>query len=172
MVAGRLPIVLDILDSTKDYIDKGNINEESCRAVKGVVEECQRKAKKLDEIFQKICPEDDDMRLERYYKAVKTIGKGNKIENLMKGIMEDVQLLACERGIKIANKSRIEQVSAAITEVAALPSSVPEQAVQETGITILHSGSGTQYNAQGEYIAQGEARQYNSSGGTMNFGKD
>ena len=144
VVSGRLPIVLDILDSTKDYIDKGNINEESCRAVKGVVKECQRKAKKLDEMFQKVCPEDDALRLETYYKAVKTIVKGNKVGNLMKGIMEDVQLLACERGIKIVNKSRTEQVSAAITEVAALPSFVPEQAVQETGIGILQSGSGTQ----------------------------
>lgn len=137
-----------------------------------MVEECQRKVKKLDIIFQEICPEDDALRLERYYKAVKTIGKGNKVENLMQGILNDVQLLACEHRINIADKTRIEHVSAAITEIAALPSSAPEQRLQETGITAFHSGSGTQYNAQGEYIAQGEARQYNSSGGTMNFGKD
>ena len=130
------------------------------------------KAKKLDDIFQKICHKDDALRLERYYKAAKTIGKGNKVENLMQEILKDVQLLAYEHGTKIADKTRIEQVSAAINEVAALPSSAPEQTLQETGMTAFHSGSGTQYNAQGEHIAQGEARQYNSSGGTMNIGKD
>lgn len=35
-----------------------------------------------------------------------------------------------------------------------------------------YSGSGPQYNAQGEYIAQGNARQYNSGGGPMHFGED
>ena len=28
------------------------------------------------------------------------------------------------------------------------------------------------YNAQGEYVAQGNARQYNAAGGTINIGKD
>jgi hypothetical protein len=44
--------------------------------------------------------------------------------------------------------------------------------LQETDFTANNSGPGTQYNAQGEYIAQGNARQYNSAGGAMNFGKD
>ena len=169
MVASRLPIVLDILNSTQQSIETRSINENSCKAIKSVAGGCKEKAKKLDEIFQQICPEDDALRLERYYKAVRTIGKGNKVENLMQGILGDVQLLTCEYGIKTADQTRIEQVSAAIREVADLPSSAP---LQETGMTISQSGFGTQYNAQGECIAQGEARQYNSSGGTMNFGKD
>ncbi|MCJ1264100.1 hypothetical protein MMC22_003971, partial [Lobaria immixta] len=32
------------------------------------------------------------------------------------------------------------------------------------------SGSGTQYNPQGEYVAQGNARQFNSAGGAIHFG--
>ena len=164
MVAGRLPTVLDILDATEQSIQKGNFNEESCKAIKSVVEECRRKAKKLDEIFHKICPEDDASRLERYYKGATTVVKGDKVKHLMQGILEDVQLLTCEYGINIPNQTPIEQVSAAIHEVAALPSS--------TGMTNFHSGSGTQYNAQGEYVAQGEARQCNSSGGTINISKD
>ena len=89
----------------------------------------------------------------------------------MQGILEDVRLLAC--GIKIADKTRIEQLYAAITEMAALPSSDSKPTLREAGtMTSYHFGSGTQHNTQGEFIAQGEARQYNSSGGTMNIGKD
>lgn len=172
MVARQLPIVLDILDLTQQSINKGKINVESCKSVKGVVEECKRKAEELDKIFREICPKGVASRLERYSKAVKTLGKGYKVDNLMQGILKDVQLLACEHGIKTADNSRIARVSAAIAEVEALPASDPEQTFQGTGTTIFHSGSGTQYNAQGEFIAQGQARQYNSSGGTMNFGKD
>ena len=84
MVAGRIPIILNILGSAQQFIDKGKIDEESCRAVKGVVEECKRKAKKLDKIFQNVCPEDGASRLEQYHKAAKTIGKGYKLETSYK----------------------------------------------------------------------------------------
>ena len=171
MVAGRLPLVLDILISAEQSITRGNINEESCRAVKGVVEECKRKANELDEIFQEIRPKNGASRLERVTKRAKTTSKGYELGKLMQGILEDVQLLASR--IEIADKTLIEQLSAAITEMAALASSDPKPTLQETEtMTSYHFGSGTQHNAQGRFIAQGEARQYNSSGGTINFGKD
>ena len=171
MVAGRLPFVLNILISAEQSITRGNINEESCRAVKGVAEECKRKAKELDEIFQEIRPKDGASRSERVIKRAKENSKGYKVGKLMRGILEDVQLLASR--IEIADKTLIEQLSAAITEMAALASSDPKPTLQETEtMTSYHFGSGTQHNAQGRFIAQGEARQYNSSGGTINFGKD
>ena len=63
--------------------------------------------------------------MKRYYKAVKAYGKGNEMEKLIKGMLEDVQLLACERGMKTAIKAQREQIAQAITEVSAIPSSVP-----------------------------------------------
>jgi hypothetical protein len=171
-VAGRLPIVRNILGSAKQHIDKGDVDEDSCKGVKHVVEACEKKAKKLDELFHKAIPTDGASDLKRYYKAVKACGKGNEVENLMKGMLEDVQLLACEYGMKTATKAQQEQIAQAITEVSAVAPSVPEHVFQETGFTANNSGPGTQNNAQGEYIAQGSARQYNSGGGPMNFGKD
>lgn len=90
----------------------------------------------------------------------------------MKGMLEDVQFLACEHGIKTATKAQQEQITKAIAEVSAVPPSVPEHELQETGFININYGSGTQYNARGENIAQGSARQYMSGGGTMSFGKD
>jgi hypothetical protein len=171
-VAGRLPIVRNILGSAKQHIDKGDVDEYSCKGVKHVVEACEKKAKKLDELFHKAIPADGASDLKRYYKAVKAYGKGNEVEKLMKGMLEDVQLLACEHGMKTATKAQQEQIAQAITELSAVAPSVPEDVFQETGVTANNSGPGTQNIAQGEYIAQGQARQYNSAGGTMNFGRD
>lgn len=142
--------------------------------MKGIIETCETKAKKLDDLFHKALPADGASDLTRYYKAVKACGKGNEVENLMKGMLEDVQLLASERGMKTATQAQQEQIVKAIEELLAVPPSVPEHIFQETSFTANNSGSGTQtnYHAQGEYIAQGEARQYNSAGGAMNFGKD
>ena len=171
-VADRLPIVKNILGSAKEYIDKGDVGEDSCKGVKHVVKACEKKAKKLDELFHKAITADGASDVQRYYKAVKAYGKGEEVESLMKGMLEDVQLLACERGIKTATQAQQEQIAQAITEVSAIPSSVPEHVFKETGILANNSGSGTQNIAQGEHIAQGSARQYISGGGTMNFGKD
>jgi hypothetical protein len=83
-VAGRLPIVMNILVSTKQSIDNGYADEDSCKGVKNVVEACEKKAKKLDELFHKAIPVDGVSDLKQYYRAVKVWGKGNEVENLMK----------------------------------------------------------------------------------------
>lgn len=167
--ASRLPIVTNILNNSKQHIQEADISDDSCKGVKHIVDACEKKAKKLDDLFRKVIPGDGASRRERYISAVKTLGKGNEVEKLIKGMLEDIQLLACEHGLKIATKAQQELIAKAITEVSAVPLSVPEDA---PSFTANYSGSGTQYNAQGEYIAQGSARQFNSAGGTMNFGKE
>jgi hypothetical protein len=120
-VAGRLPIVRNILDSAKQYIDKGDIDEDSCKAVKHVVDACEKKAKKLDELFRKAIPADGAPRAERYFSAVITVGKGSQVEVLMKRMLEDVQLLANNHGMKTVTETQLEQVAQAITEVSTVP---------------------------------------------------
>ena len=171
-IANRLPIIRNILGSAKQHVDEGDVDEDSSKGVKHVVEACEKKAKKLETLFQKAIPKDGASDLERYYKSVKAHGKGNEVENLMKGMLEDVQLLTCERGINTTTKAQQEQIAKVVIEVSAVLPSVPEHVFQETGLKNTNSGSGTQYNAQGKYVAQGNARQYNTTGGTIYIGKD
>ncbi|OBT61413.1 hypothetical protein VE03_09507 [Pseudogymnoascus sp. 23342-1-I1] len=172
-VAGRLPIVINILGSANQCIDEGDVDEDSCQGVKHVIEACEIKARKLNKLFCEVIPADGASGLKRYRKAVKAYGKGNEVENLMKGMLEDVQLLACERGFKTAINVRQVQVSKVIKEVSAVPSSVHGPALQGTGFTADNYGPGTQTNyiSQGEYIAPGQAPQYNSMGGDMHSGQ-
>jgi hypothetical protein len=127
--AVRLLIVTYILNASKQYIKEGDVNGDSCKGVKHVVEACQEKAKKLDDLFHKGIPGDGASRRERYFSAVRTLGKGNEVEKLMKGMLEDLQLLACERDMKIATKIQLEQIAKAIAEVSAVPPSVPENGI-------------------------------------------
>lgn len=152
----------------------GDVDEDSCKGVKNAIEACEIKARKLNELFCEVISADGASRLKRYRKAIKAYGKGNEVENLMKGILENVLLLTCERGLKTATSVQQDHVFKAIEEVLAIPSSMHESALQGTGFTVDNYGPGVQTNyiAQGENIAQGEARQYNSMGGDMNFGKD
>ncbi len=169
-VAARLPIVVNILGTAQLAVrDK---DEASCKGVKPVIEACEKKAQTLKELFDKVLPTDGAGTVERYWKAVKALGKGNEVEQLMKGMLVEVQLLASEHGMKTVTKDQQSQIAHAITEMSAVPSSVPDTVFKDTGFSAINSGPGTQYNAQGEYIAQGGGKQYNSGGGPMYFGKD
>ena len=171
-VKNRLPIIRNILGSAEQYIKNGDLDENSCKGVKNVIESCEKKATKLDELFSEAISPDGTSDVKRYWAAVKACGKGNKVEKLMEGMLRDVQLLANQHDMKIATKDQIEEIVNAIKVVSAVEPSVPGNMFQETGVTIDNSGYGTQNNAWGEHIAQGYARQYNSAGGTMTFGKD
>ncbi|MCJ1267313.1 hypothetical protein MMC22_007198, partial [Lobaria immixta] len=158
-VAGRLPIVRTILGSAKQHIDEGNVDERFVQGVKYFVEACERTPRSWIQAI----PKDGASNLERYYKAVKAYGKGNEVENFMARMLEDVQLLPCVCGIKTATRAQQEQIVEAVTELSAVSPSVPENVFQETGFTNTSTESGTQTNAQGN------TRQYNTAGGTMNI---
>jgi hypothetical protein len=124
--------------------------------VKNIVEGCGKKAEKLEELFQKVIPADSASRAERYLSAVRTLDKGSQVETLMKGMLEDVQLLAISYGMTTVTDTQRKEVAEAIKAVAALPPSIQEHAIEGIGFTAIHSGSGPINQAQGD--------QYNNPG--------
>ena len=60
----------------------------------------------------------------------------------MKGMLENVQLLAINYGMTTVTDTQRNEVAEAIKEVAALPPSISEHAIEGTGFTAIHSGSG------------------------------
>lgn len=77
--------------------------------------------------MHKVIPSDSASRRERYFSALKTLGKGNELKKLMKGISEDIKLLACERNLKIATKFQQGHIVEAIAKVSAVSPYAPEQ---------------------------------------------
>ncbi|KAK0506982.1 hypothetical protein JMJ35_010682 [Cladonia borealis] len=138
-VATRLPMVRDILDSAKRHIEEGSTNEGSYEAAKNVVEDCQARAQKLEKIFQDVIPADGASRAGRYISAVKTVGKGNRVEILMEGILKDLQLLAIKHGMITKTDTREKELVKAIEELAA----------SQTSFIATHSGSSAINQAQG-----------------------
>lgn len=170
-VGERLGMVTVILEGAKEF-DEANMKLARQKIVLEYVETCQKRAKDLNDLFEKVLKKVDDGWKQRYIKAFKAAGKGSEVEALMRKLLDDVELLASEKGLRTSTEDQRRQLFEAVEELAALTPSVPELELQESGITAHNSGSGTQYNAHGEYIAQGEAKQYNTAGGTMQFGKD
>lgn len=170
-VAGRLPIVESILGSAKQNIEENGVKNDSRKGVENILEACKEKAEKLKLLFKNVVHGEGAPRMERYRKALKVPGKGHKVEKLMQGILEDVNLLIGEKGINSASKAQQEQILKAIKEIAAVAPSIPEQEIQQTGFTNSNYGSGTQNNAQGENVAQGNGKVFHNTG-PMTFGKE
>ena len=169
-VAARLPVVRDILDLAKQHISGGHTNKDSYKAARKVVDDCQLKARNLEKLFQKVIPADSASRAKKYFLAVRTLGKGNQVETLMKGMLEDLQLLAIEHGMVTETGTR-EKVARAIEEVAALQPSLTEHATGETGFTAIHSGAGAINQVQGDQFNNpGSGSIYHAH--SMNFGSN
>lgn len=78
-------------------------------------------------MFKDVIPQADASRMERYLLAARTLGKGGTVESLMKGVLEDVQLLASSRVMELATEASIAALMRkAIEEVAAIPPSLPD----------------------------------------------
>lgn len=176
-VGGRLPLVRAILGSAKQHIDDGQVDEASCTAMKPVINACEEKAKKLKVIFQKVLPHDDASRIDRYISAAKTFGKGGRVEVLMKGMLDDVLLLASNHGLESATAHQVDQLTKAIQEMSGIKPSIPDSEFQETTFTNNSFGDGhmTNNNVQGnqKFMANyGTGKQFQAETQTFNMGKD
>ncbi|KAH9203712.1 hypothetical protein DL95DRAFT_138708 [Leptodontidium sp. 2 PMI_412] len=136
-VAARLPLVIEILRSAEERAQA--LDETALDAIEQTLESCKAKAENLKKIFQKVIRKDDDKWFDRYKKALSTLGKGDRVECLMEGILKDAQLLACEKLMGIATETQAKELQEGIKEMNKMPPSLKE----ETGsVTQNHHGSG------------------------------
>jgi hypothetical protein len=112
-------------------------------------------------LFEKILPEEGDSRWDRYVKAARTIGKGGRVESLVGGILDDLQLLAM-RFPEVTTPRGKDQLAKAIEEVTEMKPSLPDGFEQTP--TYAHYGSGAQNNNTGS----GTQNNNNSTGNQNN----
>jgi flagellin-specific chaperone FliS len=125
-VAARLPLVIDILHSAEEKTH--TLEETAQEALEPILESCKAKAENLKKIFQKVIRKDDDKWYDRYKKALSILGKGDKVECLMEGILKDIQVLACERLKGTASETQVKEIEEAIKQMDEMPSSLPDEA--------------------------------------------
>ena len=125
-VATRLPLVHETLQTVSGYLNTADPDVAFCKGIKPVLEGCADKATRLKTIFEKVVPQADASTMERYLLAARTLGKGDTVESLMKGILDDIQLLTGNRVTKLATEAKIaELIRTALQDVSAIPSSLP-----------------------------------------------
>jgi len=160
-VAQRLPLIKDTLQTALAHLNTSSRDNRFYQAMMPVVDGCKDKATRLEKIFLKVIPQADSPRSERYVLAVRTLGKGSRVESLMKGMLEDLQLLAGNRMMKLATEAQLGELAKAAEEVSAIP---PSLLVEDPASGIHNYGSGPQN------VNTGSGSQLNNNGGQLFVG--
>ncbi|RYP40678.1 hypothetical protein DL767_001536 [Monosporascus sp. MG133] len=145
-VARRMPLLKDSLIAAQRGMEDG-ANNKSYTALKEVLESCKDKADSLERIFKAITVKPKASRAGRYSSAVRSLGKGRKVEELMDSILADMQLLTGNYAIKSPTRAQVQEL---IVEMRKGPAVHPADgqhgwiANYGTGLQSIHTGTGDQ----------------------------
>ncbi|ETS77350.1 hypothetical protein PFICI_11224 [Pestalotiopsis fici W106-1] len=137
-----------------------------------LVGECKAKADRLEQLFSRVVPSPPIQRLEVYRGTVRELGRGNRVETLLKSIMEDIKvLLLFDKDMKSALENQVQALVEAIQKVAAIPPSLPDETEGSsinnygTGFHNVNTGTGPQNNnnASGQQFIGGTFSGFNPS---------
>ena len=110
--------------------------------------------------------EEDDSRWDRYVKAARIIGKGGRVEELVKGILDHLQLMAMNFPEVTTPRSK-EQLVKAIEDVSNMEPSLPNGfedapafAHYGSGAQNINTGTGTQNNNSTVHQNTGPGNQF------------
>jgi alkaline phosphatase len=143
--ATKLPLISKLLEDAERYVN--NAADESIKAAfTPTLEDCKVQATHLQELFGKVVRDEGDSRWDRYVKAARTIGKGGRVEALVGGILDDLQLLTTKFP-EVTSPRGKEQLAKAIEEVSKMEPSLPDGFEQMPAFA--NYGSGTQNNNTG-----------------------
>ncbi|KAK3342362.1 hypothetical protein B0H65DRAFT_217421 [Neurospora tetraspora] len=129
-VINTLRLAIECMNQSQHGNDLDDTAKKSCSAMVQVLKACQEKAALLGTLFEAILPPGTTRpsARKRFTTAVIMtlhVGKSRKVESLMKGILQDIQLLANNRALDEATrgkmKARIEMNISAQNDV--VPSS-------------------------------------------------
>jgi len=162
-VAGRLPILRDTLQTCHEHFEpiKTSLPPDAAQSLVKTIDSCKGKAEKLGTIFQETIPCEDHQWCERYRKVTRRLGKGSRVEELMKAIIEDAQNLVNYHAIQSTNPEVCPKLEEIIKE---MDSVQPSLSMDEADSQIVNNCGGTQN------VSTGSSTQHNinQGSGTMN----
>ncbi|KAH7134139.1 hypothetical protein EDB81DRAFT_886947 [Dactylonectria macrodidyma] len=144
--AGRgLSTVREALKTANSQLQKRDQAGDPQNAI-STLEACNAKAKLSLNIFEEVSEEPETSRFEHYKTAVGRGGRGNLVEALVVGMMNDICALAKDSAIEATMETQIKALRDAIDTLSNMEPSVPDEQSKKA---FSHFGSGHQFNATG-----------------------
>ncbi|KFY36599.1 hypothetical protein V495_07752 [Pseudogymnoascus sp. VKM F-4514 (FW-929)] len=160
--AMKLPLILKLLEHAEEYVN--NETDESIKdAFTPTLEDCKVQAIQLQGLFETVIPGEADSRWDRYMKAARTIGKRGRVESLVGGILDDLQLLST-RFPGVTTPREDNQLAMAIEEVTRMEPSLPDGFEQTPTYAYYGSGAQNIHLGRGNQYSNGPGNQLNGPG--------
>lgn len=174
IVARRLPLILATLQICHDQLEpiEETLPPDVVESFRDIVQNSKAQARLLRDIFEETIPGEDAKRLDRYRAAIRSVGKGKKVEQLLQSISEDTRVLASYHGVQAVRPDLTADLEKVIKELQDAEPSIKEEELLSsafqnynyggqqnisTGHT-RHSGHGDQH----VYGGVGAINQYSS----------
>lgn len=93
-IKDELPLLLDILNKTKEAVDAGLVKQETATALLPVIKRCREQVDLLDTVLTKILPAKGDSRMKRGKKAISSsLFQDDKVDRITSSTQRNVHLL-------------------------------------------------------------------------------
>ncbi|KKP06487.1 hypothetical protein THAR02_01445 [Trichoderma harzianum] len=162
--ARRLPLIHSTLKVAQDRLTKTG-DTATFEALKPTVENIKKQAESLTNILQEIALHPNGSKLHRYRVVVRRLGKGSQVEDLMKSMLGDVQLVAENQAIRAATEAQMTELLEQVQALSPM-ASPPETPVPKDykAATVSYFANGQQFNNVGS-----GTQNNNSQGGRQYF---
>ena len=107
----QLPLILKILQQTKDQADARQVDKNTAQALEAVVRECTATVQQLDERLTKALPNDKTSPWQRYRKALSSLAQDKKIAELQASIERYIPTLTSYQTLVISKDFSIDRTA-------------------------------------------------------------
>lgn len=152
-VAQRLPLIRAILQAAERRASEPTGDQGDFEAIQTLLESCQDQALQLNTTLLRVTTQPGTTLADRSFLAVRRLAKESKVDQLMKSLLENVQLLAAIQTIKPTTDVKAPSKIQAVTTQTPL---MPKNSV------IAHYGIGHQFSNLGggqQHINLGKGQQ-------------
>ncbi|KAM0487201.1 hypothetical protein ACHAPX_000471 [Trichoderma viride] len=110
--ADRLPVIQNTLEAALEGLaeEEDAPSARQRAALSRMLRSCRDKAMTLQKIIQKVIPAANASPMNRLMKAVKTLPNADKVDDLMDGILSDLQVLTANRALKTASRAQMQRL--------------------------------------------------------------
>lgn len=154
-VHAQLPLIESTLKNIKSR--STSASDEQCAPVAQAAQACRVNAEKLDKVLQDVIPGEKDGVATRYFKHIKAVGKGGKVERLTQDILKQLQHLQANHVFaNVATTKDLEEAIAQLDNVDEAESPHSYISHGSGSINVAHVGSSqTNHNYSGNFNTTG-----------------
>ena len=92
-IQAGLPLIVHTLGEIQTRVSHGQVPEESCKALKGVLGDCKAKLAELKIICEKVLPQDGSSKRKRIWKGLVSLREDKKVEEISQALWRSLQSL-------------------------------------------------------------------------------